>query len=311
MNGRRWRHATYAAFTAMLLTGCGSLAPSANSTAPQRAQVDARTGSWMLLDAKKDALLYISTAGGYVYVYSYPANTLVGQLSGFISPEGLCSDKAGHIFVTDSYLQEVSEFAHGDTQPIAMFTQSSQDWHPISCSVDPGTKNLAVQPDGTHSLYIFKHEGSGATIYNNPYGYGYLGGTYDGSGNFFMRGTPNHIAELPKGTSTFTNIKLSRHIDPTEGFAWDGKYLSITNGNTSAIIDYRIHVHRTVGTVVSASSLKGAELVRQFTIYKSRFIGPDQFASQVTFWKYPRFGNAIGAITGLTEPIGSALSVGR
>ena len=109
----------------------------------------------------------------------------------------------------------------------------------MAAPIDPGTNNLAVQQDGTHNLYIFKHEKSKATAYYNPYGYGYLGALTMEAGNFFMRGTPNHISELPKGSSTFTNIKLSRHMLP-EGIAWVGKYLSITNGDTiSAIIDFR------------------------------------------------------------------------
>jgi hypothetical protein len=186
----------------------------------------------MLPEVKKSTLLYIST-GSVVYVYTYPANKFVGQLSGISSPEALCSDKSGHVFVPDILLQEVAEYAHGGTQPIATFTLDyTQELNPISCSVDPSTNNLAVQSDGSHNVIIFKHEGPKATIYDNPYGYGYLGGTYDGSGDFFMRGTRNHISELPKGSSTFINIKVSRGIDLEESFAWDGKYLSIINGDT-------------------------------------------------------------------------------
>ncbi len=237
----------------------------------------------------------------------------MGRLDGFEDPAGLCSDKAGHVFVSDYAGQTVYEFAHGGTQPIATFTQyPSQDFSPIDCSVDPGTDNLAVESAGTYSVYMFKHEGHAATIYHNPYSYGYFC-SYDGSGNFFARGTPHHIAELPKGASTFANIKLSRSIDDLEGFAWDGKYLSIVSltNYTSTNTDYRIHVHGSHATIVSSSILTNAKLVRQFTIYNYRFIAPDQFASQVTFWKYPGFGNSIGAIQGLTDPLGSAISVAR
>ncbi len=302
-----------AAATIALLTGCGTYAPATTPNGGSALDVlkQPRTASWMLPEAKQSALLYISLAAGVVNVYTYPAKVFVGQLNDLSSPEGLCSDSSGHVFVPDTFLQKVAEYAHGGTQPIKTFTLgSSQEFSPISCSIDPGTNNLAVQQDGTHNLYIFKHEKSKATAYYNPYGTGYLGGAYDASGNFFMRGGPNHISELPKGSSTFTNIKLSRHM-LVEGIAWDGKYLSITNGNTiSAMIDYRFHVHGTLATVVSASLLEGAEYVRQFTIYDHHFIGPDQAASEVTFWKYPAFGDPVGAIQDLTEPLGSAISVG-
>jgi hypothetical protein len=264
----------------------------------------------MLPEAKSEDLLYISTFDG-VIVYSYPSDKQVGLLSGSGSEAyGLCSDEAGNLFVTDLEAQAVYEYAHGGTQPIATFTQyPSQDFSPIDCSVDPVTDNLAVESADSYSVYIFKHEGQTATIYENPYAYGYFC-TYDGSGNFFARGTQYHIAELPKGSSTFTNIKLSRPIEDLEGFAWDGKYLSITNYTTTNT-DYRIHVHGSRATIVSSSILTNAKFVRQFTIYNHRFIAPDEDASQVTFWKYPGFGNSTGAIQGLTDPEGSAISVAR
>src|SRR5580698_3530096 len=302
--------AVYTVAVCVLFTGCSVYVPATklNSGAASDAR-NVRVGTSMLPEAKKSTLLYISLASGDVYVYTYPANKFVGQLYGITSPEGLCSDKSGHVFVPDTYLQEVAEYAHGDTQPIATFTQYGSDWGPISCAVDPATNNLAVQSDGSHDLYIVKDESSNATVYYNPYGFGYLGGTYDGSGNFFMRGSRYHISELPKGSPTFINIKVSRGINPPEGFAWDGKYLSITNGDTAGNTEYRIHVHGTHATIVSKTLLKGSRLVRQFTIYNHRFIAPDQFASQVTFWKYPVFGNPVGAIEDLTEPLGSAISV--
>jgi hypothetical protein len=265
----------------------------------------------MLPKAKKSTLLYISDLSD-VDVYSYPAKEFVGQLSGITSPEGLCSDSSGNVFVTDTFLEKVAEYAHGGTQPIKTFTLPySQDFSPIGCSVDPGTNNLAVQQDGTHNVYIFKHGMPKATAYYNPYGYGQVGGTYDRSGNFFMRGTPNHISELPKGSSTFININVSRGINPPGGFAWDGKYLSITNGDTGPNTDYRIHIHGTHATIVSKTLLSGSKWIRQFTIFNHRFIAPDQLAGQVTFWKYPAFGNPVGAIEGLDDPIGSAISVAR
>jgi len=47
-----------------------------------------RSGSWMLPEAKSEDLLYISDVTG-VHVFSYPKGTLVGDLTGFASPQGL------------------------------------------------------------------------------------------------------------------------------------------------------------------------------------------------------------------------------
>lgn len=163
----------------------------------------------------------------------------------------------------------------------------------------------------TPTTYIFENEGQTATIYRNPYSYGYFC-TYDGSGNFFARGTRHHIAELRKGSSTFTNIKLSSPLEDLVGFAWDGRYLSIgTNDSTFTVVDYRVRVQGSKATIVDSRTLSGAEEMFQFTIYKGTFIGPDLHEQQVIFWKYPRLRQPVGAIQGLTEPIGSAISVVR
>ena len=66
-----------------------------------------RGTSWMLPEATMQSLLYVSDASyydydDYVYVYSYPEGSLVGTLTGFTRPRGLCANKAGRVFVTDS-----------------------------------------------------------------------------------------------------------------------------------------------------------------------------------------------------------------
>ncbi len=50
-----------------------------------------------------------------VYVYSYPQGKLTGKLTGFHYPQGLCVDKAGDVFVTNSVDRgkSVFEYAHG------------------------------------------------------------------------------------------------------------------------------------------------------------------------------------------------------
>jgi hypothetical protein len=309
-----WFRAVCAFATVAFLMGCDSFAPSSrasNSLIDNKLQT--AKVSWMEPAAKKETLLYVSlVALSEVNVYSYPARQLVGQISGFRSPNGLCSDKAGHIFVSDYQAQTVYEYAHGGTQPIATFRpKTTPEYSPVSCSVDPGSENLAVEAADVHYVFVFKHEGQAATVYMNPYAQGDFC-TYDDGGNFFARGTKNHIAELTKGSSKFKNIPLSRSIEDLVGFAWDGKYLSIaTNDSTYTVVDYRIRVHASKATIISSRDVTDAKEIFQFTIYDHQFIGPDLHASQVTFWKYPSFGNPVGAIEGLTEPVGTAISVAR
>ena len=87
-----------------LLTGCGapqSLGGAANGV-PQTAAAagaTARGHSWMLPLAKTSRLLYVSSVlSNDVYAYSYSTQKLVGTLTGFQTPYGLCVDKAGNVW---------------------------------------------------------------------------------------------------------------------------------------------------------------------------------------------------------------------
>ncbi len=238
-----------------------------------------------------------------------PSGQPVMTLTGFESPAGLCSDKAGNVFVDDTMASVVYEFAHGGTQPIAELYSYTDAFSPIGCTVDPRADNLAVLNLDTNQVFVFQNETGTPETYNNPYALGYYGCTYDGSGNLFMRGTTSHIAELAKGSTTFENIKLNGNIQDLVGFAWDGKYLSIDSNNPSNV-NYRIRVKGTKATIVRKASLRGAEFVFQFTIYDGQFIGPDGDASKVSFWKYPNIGNPVKQIA-LELPVGTAISLPR
>jgi hypothetical protein len=81
-----------------LLAGCGGTQPpiGAPGTMPQSRAIATHTergGSWMLPEAKSQKLLYVSSdATKEVYIFEYPKLKLLTTLSGFESPEGLCSD---------------------------------------------------------------------------------------------------------------------------------------------------------------------------------------------------------------------------
>jgi DNA-binding beta-propeller fold protein YncE len=304
---------------AVVLASCGgSQAPIAPPGAmPQTAAIAShadRGKSWMLPEAKNEDLLYISFEGAAVNVYSYSTDRLVGQITGFGDVAGLCSDKDGNVFATDTFSRIVYEFAHGGTQPIAKLYSGTNDFGPFGCAVDPTTNNLAVTNADSYEIFIFANESGTPSLYSNPYAYGQFC-TYDDAGNLFTRGTTSHVAELPKGSSTFQNLKLNeKNLKDLVGFAWDGKYLSvnnnINNGHRDINVNYRIHVANQKATIVRKTRLRGAEFVFQFTIYNNQLIGPDEQASKVSFWKYPIVGAPVKTIA-VAAPLGSAISVAR
>lgn len=77
---------------AALLASCGG----SQATVPIASSVR----SWMSPAAKSGDLLYVSTYsfayGSTVYVFSYPALSLIGQID--VGALGMCSDKNGNIY---------------------------------------------------------------------------------------------------------------------------------------------------------------------------------------------------------------------
>ena len=101
------RYALFGSVGAALLAGCGGSQPpiGAPGPMPQRPAIGThvgRSGSWMLPQATSEDLLYISTLGPDVYVYSYPAGKLVGTLNcNFSFTVEECSDTDGNVFITN------------------------------------------------------------------------------------------------------------------------------------------------------------------------------------------------------------------
>jgi hypothetical protein len=274
--------------------------------------------SWMAPAAKRKDLLYVSDQGtADVYVYSYPRGRLMGTLTGFEDPQGLCVDKAGNVFIVNQGTSNILEYAHGGTSPIA--TLSDSGYFPVGCSVDPMTGNLAVANlesatggyQGNVSIYA---DAQGTpTTYTDPNIYYFLFCGYDNKGNLYADGETaasqsNTFAfgKLPRRSSTFTNILLDQTIYYPGGVQWDGNHVAVGDQDVNAI--YQFTISGTVGTKVGSTQLNGASTVVQFWIHREKVIGPDINSANVMFWNYPAGGTATKTITGLSEPFGSTVS---
>ena len=75
---------------------------------------------------KKQSLLYVSNQGtGNVTVYTYLNGgglVLVGTLTGFSRPTGMCTDNLGNVWILDYGTRKIFEYAHGGTNPIFKIT---------------------------------------------------------------------------------------------------------------------------------------------------------------------------------------------
>jgi hypothetical protein len=285
-----------------------------------------RRPSWMAPAAKSQDLLYIADEGTYdVYVYTYPAGTLVGTLTGFNDPEGLCTDKTGDVFVANTGSNDVIEYAHGGTTPIETLDESG-GVYPYTCAIDPVKGSVAVMninnsQDSGGNVEIFKHAKGTPKAYSVPEFFTVEFGGYDPTGDLFVWGNGNYtsdyslFAEMRNGGSGFTDVSLPDSVSvgqSGDNVAWDGKYMTIGGG----VEVYQITVSGSSATVVGTTPLGDASDVVQYTIPHSShkvaqgntLVGPDCFDADVKFWDYPSGGQPTKTITGLELPFGSAVS---
>ncbi|MGA7246863.1 MAG: hypothetical protein WBW89_03815 [Candidatus Cybelea sp.] len=117
----------------------------------------------------------------------------------------------------------------------------------------------------------------------------------------------SYIAELPKGSTSFTNASVAAWLGSWDlgGVQWDGKYLAV--GDKGKTI-YRFSIKNGQATKVGKTKLGGAGKVYQFWIDGSDVIGGNTEAGTVDVWKYPAGGPPIKTIEGLHEPIAVAVS---
>jgi hypothetical protein len=298
---------------------------------------DGRGGSWILPEAKKTDLLYVSDLLAQVVdIYTYGHGyKLVGELTGFFNPEGLCVDKKGDVYVTNDTslgVYQITEYAHGGTTPLR--TINDPDGRANGCSVDPTTGNLAVADfwgtsETIGNVAVYPKASGTPKSYSNPnifYDY-YCG--YDDKGNLFVDGETEGsvfgLGELAKGGNTLNFINIDQTIYLPGGVQWDGKYLAVgdqvavKHNFTSTI--YQFSISGSEATTVNTMVLTGSSQVAQFWIprihdggkrhYGDRLIGPNQDGKDTLFWDYPSGGNPIASISGETDPIGATLSLAK
>lgn len=223
---------------ATLLAGCGGSQPPIGEAGamPQGsaiAEQSAHGKSWMLPETKSQSLLYVSDASyydynDYVYVYSYPSGSLVGTLTGFTRPRGLCANMAGRVFVTDTDGGKVFEYLHGGTAPIRTFVDTNS---PAACAVDQDSGDLAVA-NYVGSVTVYRRGRGKPTIYAAPWPVWFVG--YDNTGNLFAEGFHYDVvvAELFAMGSAFTTFGLDVKIKmPAAGVQWFQDRLTIGREN--------------------------------------------------------------------------------
>ncbi len=312
----------------VLLAGCNGLQAQTALPSTQRSPAYAhgagRVASWMDPAATKADLLYVSDDRGSVEVFSYPDGKPEGILTGFNGPSGLCSDRQGDVFITDTGNQDIIEYPHGGTQPIANLMEFQ--YYPYGCSVDATSGNLAVtnfdsNPAGPGSVSIWTNARGAPRTYTAPGFNVYLFCGYDDRGNLYINGanvgtTQTQFALLPQGGTSFVTFSVNQHIGYPGGIQWDGRAVAIEDVSTDTL--YRVKVSGSTGTVVGSSQLNArSHLVVQFWIQGRTIIVPygvsNRDVKKVGFWPYPAGGSPTStiAVRKAAELVGATVSLAK
>ena len=244
------------------------------------------------------------------------------MLTGFDVPSGICTNKAGDVFVLNGGGTTIEVFAHGGTQVLRTLQLPSYPW--FDCSVNPKNGDLALGAfDGnTSAITIFPHAMGNAVTYIPPNENGLPGCAYDNRGNLFCNafstGSQSFaLFELPSGSTTVQQIAVTTSA-LAGSMQWDGKYLAFTDGSQGTI--EQLQVSGSTGSIVGSTTLNNTGAVWQFWVpgvaneagsEATRVIAPTSASSDdyVGYWNYPGGGNAIKKINNLADPDGVALSV--
>lgn len=267
--------------------------------------------SWMSPEAKSRDLLYVVQSSTDIYVYSYPKGKLEGDIAGLHEPNAECVDKAGDVFVTDFYDEEIFEYPHGATKPSR--TYDDPGFRPYNCSVSPVNGALAVANYLSNTSYqgnivIYKPPSREPKTYFTDIKIPQMKAcTYDDKGNLYVSGIG--------GTGQYGILRAGKHfiisLDLPDGLPdvmhWDGKHLDlIGNFFKGEILQYKISGQK--GTKVGTVKLNGAKDFGYFWLQHPNVLAPKYNQSAVGVWRYPAGGSVVKSIQTAYRPAVFAVS---
>jgi hypothetical protein len=289
---------------AAMLAGCSGIAAgpiSATSAMPQTAAIATpadRGKSWMLPEAKKQPLIYITATGSpLVSVFTF-AGRLVGQLN-IGSPQGECADKAGDVWIANTGASEMVEYAHGGKKPISTLEDPGQQ--PAGCSVNNTTGDLAVtnicnaQSCGNGNLVIYPHASGSAKSYFDERIDHYYSCAYNGDGDLLVAGRSNKekpadhkilFAELYKNGKFLENVIMPPGFKAYQNVQGTKTYFAVEGFSNHETFIYHIVFGGRHGKTMGRTQFSRRTSVESF------FVSGPQIVTLfvegfVSFWHYP------------------------
>jgi hypothetical protein len=312
----------------LALAACGAISSSSPplTSATAVAARPPNGKSWMRAGAaKQPTLLYVSNVGAAdVTVYTYSDGggiLLVGTLTGFAYPSGLCTDTQGNVWVLDYGTRKLYKYAHGGDTPIQTIEQ--HNGKPYGCAVDLKTGNLAVAsalPDGRYSYGTVKVYAGGKgrpQHYDPPYGFRFVDFlAYDNQSNLLVDGEELYhnpgLFELPKYGNQLLRVSLSGgKLQAPAAVQWDKPIFLVgdqdfQNQGTPGF--YKVFLSGSAATVVGSEALSGTQKTYAFWRRAGNVIVPDYPANIVRIYRVSD-GSLVNSFTdGLAQPFGAVVS---
>jgi hypothetical protein len=314
-----------------LLAACGVL-PSNQPVNPDEAQ------SWMKPSASKMLLYVADDKTSDTYVYDYPSGKLVGRLTGFHDPRGMCVDQKGNVYITNYRYGLLTEYAHGGTEPINVYEDPGHDL--VGCSVSATGDvaatggNICIWKGGVAKNSPTCIDGDSACGIGLTYGYDHAGDLV-GTGGYNGR---TAACMVPAGKTTLERLStrgIGFEFD-TEGTSWDGKYIAIgmyyqINGAYENVVQpAKLEGTTLVGvgapirllddcsgedSIVNLFFFGNQNVTAASTTRATRVTGPNQYCRKsgkgvAEVWSYPKAGNEpIFRIPAGTQMGGDAVSI--
>lgn len=265
--------------------------------------------------------LYVASQSGAIYLFEYPSGHQLAEFYVDGRAFGDCRDADGNVFITaqkeDAGSGLIYEFAGGGSSRLKLLTETEPV---MDCSYDTATGNLAAANSATTrasagSVAVYAGAQGSPTLYPAPPYFSAIESVaYDDAGNLFVggagknrSGAPFTLAELPVGTSTFTQISLNHQFGTkyaSYNIQWNDGGLAVTDfpGKRKGPDEiYRVSLSGSIGTIVGSTRLKEHGLKSLFHSAWTWIEGNSVLAPTrggIGIWPYPRGGKAKAFIDG-------------
>jgi hypothetical protein len=222
----------------------------------------------------KGDLLYVSNQQSReVEAYGYTDGVVgskVFEIGGFSMPSGLCTNKRGDVFITDSASHTIFQYRHGAVEASKLHDPD----RPLDCATDPVTGDVAVA--NVRSIRVFSLKTRGSKVYKARRFDAFFSVAYDNSGNLFATNGASGLYELPANGSQLEQLTVDNGpLENSMGITFIDPYILVTSYSFGGVIGYKISVTGSVATVVSKIFFRGTKEAPTLASSAGNVIVPD------------------------------------